>query len=177
MGTRVELKESSLVWQVEQLAEQTAQPVEDVLATAVETYLDQLEREGIHAETQAFWSMQTQLASEYAEQHVAIYKGKVVDHDVDVALLERRIRARFGVLPVLIAPVKPEGRHELRDEYDLSQLPILPKGRYAPGRRLGRNLVVLEPDIARAFPSDEAVNHALHLLLQAVQIPERIATT
>lgn len=113
MATRVELKEGSLVWQVEQLAEQTAQPVEDVLATAVETYLDQLEREGIHAETQAFWSMQKQLASEYADQHVAIYKGKVVDHDADVVLLERRTRARFGVLPVLIAPVKPDGRHEL----------------------------------------------------------------
>ncbi len=72
---------------------------------------------------------------------------------------------------------KPNEDYELRDEYDLAQLPIMPRGRYAPERRLGRNLVVLEPDIARAFPSDEAVNHALRLLLQAMQIPERTATT
>jgi hypothetical protein len=29
--------------------------------------------------------------------------------------------------------------YELREEYDLSQLPILPKGRYAPGRNAGNN--------------------------------------
>ena len=66
--------------------------------------------------------------------------------------------------------------YELREEYDLSQLPIVPKGRYAPERRVGRNLVVLEPDLAQAFPSDEAVNRALRLILQAAQIPERADT-
>ena len=35
------------------------------------------------------------------------------------------------------------------------------------------NLVVLEPDLAQAFPSDEAVNKALRLVLQAAQIPEK----
>lgn len=33
----------------------------------------------------------------------------------------------------------PNDDYELREEYDLSQLPILPKGRYAPERRVGRN--------------------------------------
>ncbi|RME50459.1 MAG: hypothetical protein D6796_02880 [Caldilineae bacterium] len=68
---------------------------------------------------------------------------------------------------------KSSDDYELRDEYDLSQLPIMPKGRYAPERRMGRNLVVLEPDLARAFPSDEAVNKALRLVLQASQIPKK----
>lgn len=66
---------------------------------------------------------------------------------------------------------KPNDDYELREEYDLSQLPVLPKGRYAPERRMGRNVVVLEPDLARAFPSDEAVNQVLRLILQATQIP------
>jgi len=61
----------------------------------------------------------------------------------------------------------------LQEEYDLSQLPIMPKGRYAPERRVGSNVVVLEPDLARAFPTDEAVNKALRLILQATQIPEK----
>jgi len=71
---------------------------------------------------------------------------------------------------------KPNDDYELREEYDLSQLPIMPRGRYAPERRIGRNLVVLEPDLAQAFPSDEAVNRALRLILQAAQIPERVGT-
>lgn len=65
---------------------------------------------------------------------------------------------------------KPNEDYELREEYDLSQLPIMPKGRYAPERRMGSNIVVLEPDLAQAFPSDEAVNEALRLILQATQI-------
>lgn len=68
---------------------------------------------------------------------------------------------------------KPNEDYELQEEYDLSQLPIMPKGRYAPERRVGSNLVVLEPDLARAFPTDEAVNKALRLILQAAQIPEK----
>jgi hypothetical protein len=70
---------------------------------------------------------------------------------------------------------KPNDDYELREEYDLSQLPIMPKGRYAPERRAGSNVVVLDPDLARAFPSDEAVNKALRLILQAAEIPEKAA--
>jgi hypothetical protein len=62
--------------------------------------------------------------------------------------------------------------YELREEYDLSQLPIMPRGRYAPERRIGKNLVVLDPDVAQAFPDDEAVNAALRLILQIAQIPQ-----
>jgi hypothetical protein len=112
--TGVELREGALIWQIEQLAAQTAQPVEEVLATAVETYLDQLERDGIRAETQAFWAMQDELLAQYPGQHVAIYNRNVVDHDTDAARLELRVRQRFGPLPVLIAPVTPGGLPELR---------------------------------------------------------------
>jgi len=62
--------------------------------------------------------------------------------------------------------------YELKDEYDLSKMAILPRGRFDPKRRLGNNIVVLDPDIAKAFPSDEAVNEALRLLLQAAKIPQ-----
>ena len=61
--------------------------------------------------------------------------------------------------------------YELRDEYDLSQLPIVPKGRYAPSRRSKSNIVVLEPDLIGAFPNDEAINNALRLVLQISRIP------
>ena len=42
--------------------------------------------------------------------------------------------------------------YELRDEYDLAKMTIVAKGRYAPERRAGKNVVLLSPDVARAFP-------------------------
>jgi len=54
---------------------------------------------------------------------------------------------------------------------------ILPRGRFDPKRRIGTNVVVLEPEIAKAFPSDEAVNQALRLVLKVAQIPQRAANS
>ncbi len=61
--------------------------------------------------------------------------------------------------------------YELRDEYDLSTMTIVPSGRFAPERRQRKNLVVLAPDVAEAFPTDEAVNEALRLVIQMARIP------
>lgn len=61
--------------------------------------------------------------------------------------------------------------YELRDEYDLSVLPVMPWGRYDPSHRRA-NLVVLDPDIAKAFPDDASVNEALRLVLQMVKLPQ-----
>ena len=63
--------------------------------------------------------------------------------------------------------------YELRDEYDLSKMTIVPKGRYAPHRRVGKNVVLLAPDVMQAFPSDESVNDALRLVMQIAQIPSK----
>jgi len=63
--------------------------------------------------------------------------------------------------------------YELRDEYDLSKMTIVAKGRYAPDRRVGKNVVLLAPDVAQAFPTDEAVNEALRLVLRIAEVPSR----
>ena len=63
--------------------------------------------------------------------------------------------------------------YELRDEYDLSKMTVLPKGRFDPKHRIGTNVIVLDPEIAKAFPNDEAVNEALRLILRATKIPQR----
>lgn len=110
----VALKEPSLVVRVEQWAQETSRPTEQVLETAVQTYLDKLEGEAIRAETEAFWAMHDELLKEYRGQNVALYQGKVVDHDENASRLAKRVRERFGWLPVLIAPVKPGSRRDLR---------------------------------------------------------------
>ena len=70
---------------------------------------------------------------------------------------------------------KKQDDYELREEYDLSKMTILPKGRFDPKRRLGSNVVVLEPEIAKAFPDDQSVNEALRLILKATKIPQQTA--
>ena len=67
--------------------------------------------------------------------------------------------------------------YELKDEYDLSKMTIVPKGRFSPERRIGNNVVVLEPDVAKAFPNDEAVNEALRLIIKATKISQQASTT
>ncbi len=55
----------------------------------------------------------------------------------------------------------------LRPEYDVSTLAGGVRGKYYERARAGTNLVLLEPEIARAFPNSRAVNEALGLLLRA----------
>ena len=69
--------------------------------------------------------------------------------------------------------MKKRNEYELRKEYDLSKMTVLPRGRFDPKRRVGSNVVLLEPEIAKAFPNDEAVNEALRLILKATKIPQR----
>ncbi|MBZ0112367.1 MAG: hypothetical protein K8J08_07910 [Thermoanaerobaculia bacterium] len=54
---------------------------------------------------------------------------------------------------------------ELREEYDLSALKNGERGRYYKRAIQGTNLVLLDPDVANAFPTSEAVNEALRLLV------------
>ena len=56
---------------------------------------------------------------------------------------------------------------ELRAEYDLRQLlKGGVRGKYAKRYHSGTNLVLLEPDIRKAFGSERAVNEALRLVLE-----------
>ena len=58
---------------------------------------------------------------------------------------------------------------ELRPEYDLSQLKGRVRGKYAERYREGTNLVLLEPDVAAAFPDAKTVNEALRLLMKVAR--------
>ncbi len=58
---------------------------------------------------------------------------------------------------------------ELRPEYDLSQLKGRVRGKYVERYRAGTNLVLLEPDVAAAFPDAKAVNETLRSVMKASQ--------
>jgi len=67
---------------------------------------------------------------------------------------------------------KGEISDDLRPEYDFRELlKGGVQGKYASRFREGTNLVLLERDVAEAFPSDESVNEALRLVIQLKKLP------
>lgn len=63
----------------------------------------------------------------------------------------------------------PDG---LRPEYDLASLGPGVRGKYA-GRLRGTTLVALQPDVAEAFPTSDAVNEALRAVLRVTTVVRR----
>jgi hypothetical protein len=65
---------------------------------------------------------------------------------------------------------------ELRPEYDLRQLlKTGVRGKYAKRYHAGTNLVLLDPEIRKAFRSERAVNEALRLVLELRKVGRRRA--
>ena len=56
--------------------------------------------------------------------------------------------------------------NDLRDEYSPDDLGEGEKGKYLKDYTQSTNVVVLEPDVARAFPNSRSVNQALRRYLQ-----------
>ena len=65
---------------------------------------------------------------------------------------------------------------ELRSEYRRSDFPTLVRGKYARRVTEATNVVVLEPQVARAFPNDYAVNKALRGVLRRRKSAARPST-
>ena len=67
--------------------------------------------------------------------------------------------------------MKDEEADDLRPEYDLKELlKGSVRGKYAERYKEGTNLVLLDPDVAKAFPDQEAVNEALRLVLRLTEL-------
>jgi hypothetical protein len=65
--------------------------------------------------------------------------------------------------------IDTELEDELRPEYDFSQLEGGVTGKYVERYQAGINLILLDPDVAQAFPNEDAVNEALRLLMRVAQ--------
>ena len=75
--------------------------------------------------------------------------------------LQKRAKGKF------MKKVSRKSSDELRSEYKRSDFTYLVRGKYAALVAEETNVVVLEPQVARAFPNDKAVNKALRGLLRA----------
>ena len=103
-----------------QAAERRSQPIEGVVEDALNAFLEPStsseassdngssepaigwRQAKIHAEAAAWRSLPPAEQRSYGDDFVAVHNGQVVDHDGDRLILYRRIRTRFGDVPVLI---------------------------------------------------------------------------
>jgi hypothetical protein len=58
---------------------------------------------------------------------------------------------------------------DLRPHYDFANIAGGVKGKYVDRYRSRTNIVLLDPDVADAFPTAESVNEALRMLLTIAQ--------
>jgi len=65
--------------------------------------------------------------------------------------------------------MKKDENDELRPEYRREELGPGVRGKYFEAYREGTNLVLLSPDVAKAFPTEQAVNDALRSLIEVAQ--------
>ena len=56
---------------------------------------------------------------------------------------------------------------DLKSEYDLKSLGKGVRGKYYEQYQKGTNVVVIEPDLSKAFPNTKAVNDALREVLES----------
>jgi len=64
----------------------------------------------------------------------------------------------------------------MRPEYDFASMKGGVRGKYAKRYRAGTNLILIEPELAKAFPTEAAVNDALRALLrltESVRLPQQ----
>lgn len=70
---------------------------------------------------------------------------------------------------------KTELNDELCPEYDETLLKNGIRGKYAKQYAAGTNIVRLAPDIAAAFPTEEAVNEALRFVLKVMDDAQHLS--
>jgi len=62
---------------------------------------------------------------------------------------------------------------DIRPEYKRSDFGELLRGKYAARLTTATNVVVLKPEVAKAFPNDRAVNEALLSLIKVAEASTR----
>jgi len=66
-------------------------------------------------------------------------------------------------------PIERPSRDDMRAEYDFASMSGRIRGKHYQEYRKGSNVVLLQPDVAEAFPSEDAVNQALRGILKTTR--------
>jgi len=75
--------------------------------------------------------------------------------------------------PNEMTPDQDPDRDTMRPEYDFASMSGGVRGKYGKRFREGTNIVLLDPEIAEAFPSEASVNEALRGVLNTTRAIRR----
>ena len=90
-----------------------ARPVDDIVSDAVEQYLEAQWRTQLDEELAAYVKLHPELVRTHFGAWVAVHDGAVIDHDLDRVALYRRVRQRYGRIPVLVCEVTEQPVEEI----------------------------------------------------------------
>jgi hypothetical protein len=62
-----------------------------------------------------------------------------------------------------------KSKDEMRPEYDFASMKGGVRGKYVKQYRAGTNLVLVDPELMEAFPTEAAVNNALRAVLKVAE--------
>lgn len=108
---------------LERLAAGHDTTVEEVVESLVADYLRQQWHETLLREMDRYRLMHPQIVTRYYGQFLGIQDGKILDTDPDGGVLYKRLRQKYGDLPILIVRVTDTPEQEFRSlrrhiEYD-----------------------------------------------------------
>jgi len=63
--------------------------------------------------------------------------------------------------------------NDMRPSYKRSDFKKIERGKYAARLRESTNIIVLDPEVAKVFPNNEAVNQALRGLIEVARAASR----
>ncbi len=118
MAFRVQLDMTEEIYhRVERYAHDRDQDIDTVIAELVEQNLPRIKLplpvgDPSEREINAFRAMHGELIKTYGGEYVAIYQGRLVDHDTDLNQLHQRIEARYPDHFVLIRPISDTPERE-----------------------------------------------------------------
>jgi predicted transcriptional regulator len=98
---------------LEQNAATNSRSVSDLVNEAVERYLREQRRIRLQQEIEAYRAMHAELVKKHLDKWVAVYEGKIVDHDADGSTLHHRMREKYGHAAVLIRQVQEQAEPEI----------------------------------------------------------------
>ena len=98
---------------LEQSAAQQSRSVDELVNEAVEQYLAEQRLAQLNREIEAYKRIHFELREFYLHQWVAVYRGKLFDHDPDRPALYQRVHAALGDAVVLIRQVSEHADPEI----------------------------------------------------------------
>jgi hypothetical protein len=118
MGIQVTLDVPENIYQeVAQLAQETQSEIDDVLEEIVIRSFPPLyvspDQPKMLREVAAFEAMHPELWEKYPNEFVAVYQGKVIDHDLDEMVLVDRVHETYPNEVITVDKVLPQLQREI----------------------------------------------------------------